>query len=346
MPIDEPAAAERKDLDRRRAAAPGDADHVDRADGALVGRLALRQVPDGREAVAIAGGLLELLALGRIAHLLLQLAQNRARVSGEELDHALHDLAVVLLRHVADARSQTAVDVVVEARDPRVAARLRPLARPVREDAVEDVQRLPHLLRGGIRAEVGDPAPVPLPRKHDPRVLVLHGHGDVGIALVVAEANVERRPVPLDQVLLQVERLHLGRGDDHLDLLDALEQPVEPEPAVPAAKVRAHAGPEGLGLADVEHGALGVAEEVDARLRREPLQLRLDALLAGGCHRRRHVRVSLAGHPRYLGTSTLGQHAVKDRRHSPEDDHAADGQHRDDRHRHNPRASVVTDSDG
>ena len=40
------------------------------------------------------------------------------------------DRAVVLLRDVADAQRQAAVDVVVEARD-RVAARLRPLARPV-----------------------------------------------------------------------------------------------------------------------------------------------------------------------------------------------------------------------
>ena len=95
-------------------------------------------------------------------------------------------------------------------------------------------------------------APVPLAREHHARVLVLDGHGDVGVALVVAEADVERRPVALDQVLLEMERLDLGRGDDHLDLLDALDQPVEPEPGVAAAEVRAHAGPERLRLADVE----------------------------------------------------------------------------------------------
>jgi hypothetical protein len=187
--------------------------------------------------------------------------------------------------------------VVVETRDAGVAARLRPLAGPVREDPVQDVEGLSYLLRGRVWAEVDDAAPVPLPREHDARVLVLHGHGDVGVALVVAEADVERRPVPLDEVLLEVVGLDLGLRDDHLDPLDALDQPVEPEPGVPAAEVRPHARAERLRLADVEHVVLRVAEEVDARLRREPLQLLLDALFARrrcalGC--RSHVKFSLA----------------------------------------------------
>ena len=180
---------------------------------------------------------------------------------------------------------------------PGVPARLRSFARPVRKDAVQDVQRLPHLLRRRVRAEVDDPAPVPLPREHHARVLVLDGHGDVWIALVVAQADVEGRPVALDQVLLEVEGLHLGGGNDHLDLLDALDQPIEPEPAVPAAEVRANAGTQRLGLADVEDAALSTTEQVDARLRGEPLQLLLDPLLAGGCGRGGHVQVSLASRP-------------------------------------------------
>ena len=101
--------------------------------------------------------------------------------------------AVVLLRHVADAGRQAALDVVVEARDPAVAAGLRALARPVGEDAVQDVERLAHLLRVRVRAEVDDAAPVPLAREHDARVLVLHGHRDVRERLVVAQPDVERR---------------------------------------------------------------------------------------------------------------------------------------------------------
>src|SRR2546422_6874267 len=49
---------------------------------------------------------------------------------------------------------------------------LRPLAGAVREDAVEDVERLAYLLRVRVRPEVDDTAPVPLAREHDPRIVV------------------------------------------------------------------------------------------------------------------------------------------------------------------------------
>ena len=101
---------------------------------------------------------------------------------------------------------------------------LRPLAGPVREDAVEDVERLANLLRVRVRAEVDDAAAMPLAREHDPRVLVLDGDGDVRERLVVAEPDVERRPVALDEVLLEMERLDLGIGDDHLEVGDPLGQ--------------------------------------------------------------------------------------------------------------------------
>ena len=87
---------------------------------------------------------------------------------------------------------------------------LRPLARPELEDAVEHVERLAHLLRVRVRAEVDDAAPVPLAREHHARVLVLDRDGDVRERLVVAQPHVERRPVALDEVLLEVQRLDLA----------------------------------------------------------------------------------------------------------------------------------------
>ncbi len=212
------------------------------------------------------------------------------RLAAEELDDPVDDPAVVLLGHVADARREAALDVEVEARNPGVAARLRPLAGPVGEGAVQDVERLAHLLRVGVRAEVDDAAPVPLAREHDPRELVLDGHGDVRVRLVVAQADVERRPVPADQVLLQVERLRLGRGDDDLDPLHPLDHLLEPEARVAGAEVRADARAQRLRLADVHDLVPRAAEEVDAGLRGQRLELRLDALLAGLIDRFGHAR--------------------------------------------------------
>jgi hypothetical protein len=55
---------------------------------------------------------------------------------------------------------------------------------------------------------------MPLAREHDARVVVLYGHRDVRIGLVIAQADVERRPVTADEVLLEMEGLGLVRGDD------------------------------------------------------------------------------------------------------------------------------------
>ncbi len=124
--VDHLAAAQREDLHRAAVARERDADHVDVADVAAVCGLPLREVLDREEPVAVARRLLELLLLGGGAHPLLHVAQDRRRVAGEKLRHAADHLGVALLRDVVDTRRQAAVDVVVEARDARVPARLRP----------------------------------------------------------------------------------------------------------------------------------------------------------------------------------------------------------------------------
>jgi hypothetical protein len=217
--------------------------------------------------------LLEALFVGCPLHLLLELAHDRLGVAREELDHLVDHLAVVLLGDIANAWGQTALDVVIETGDARMAARLRPLAGPVREDTVEDVERLADLLRIRVRAEIDDPPAMALAREHDPRVLVLDSDGDVGERLVVAQPDVEGRAVPLDEVLLEVERLDLGVGDDHLEIGDPRGQASDPRAGL---KVAAHTRPKRLRLADIEHLAPLVAEEVDARFRRQRLQLLLE----------------------------------------------------------------------
>jgi hypothetical protein len=47
---------------------------------------------------------------------------------------------------------------------------------------------------------------------------------DIGKALVVAQDDVEARPVFLDQVVFQQQRLGLGLGDRDLDMPDELDQ--------------------------------------------------------------------------------------------------------------------------
>jgi hypothetical protein len=213
-------------------------------------------------------------------HLPLQLALDRPRVPGQEVDDAVDDLGVGLLRDVVDTGGVAALDVVIEAGNSGVPARLRALARAVLEDAIEDIERLPHLLRIRIGTEVGDAAPVPLAREHDAREVVLDGDGDVRKGLVVAQPDVERRPVPLDEVLFQVQRLDLAAGDDHLDVGDALRKLRNCVPDVGRGlEVTAYAGPQRFGLANVEDVPPRVPEDVDTGLRRQPFQLLFESFL-------------------------------------------------------------------
>ena len=277
--VDHLPVAEWEDLHDRAVPLGRKADDVDGADRTAICGLALGEVLHRAQTVSVARRVLESL-LGRgLAHLPLQLALDRLRVAREKLDHLVDDRAVVLFGDVADARRQAPVDVVVEARNPRVPSRLRPLAGTVREDTVQDVERLAHLLRVRVGAEVPDPATVPLPREHDARVLVVDGDSDVREGLVVAQPDVERRPMPFDQVLLEVEGLHLVLGHDHLDVLDPLGELLDRRPgAVARLEIGAHTRPQRLGLADVEDLTALVAEQVDARLRGQGLQLLLQVL--------------------------------------------------------------------
>ena len=93
---------------------------------------------------------------------------------------------------------------------------------------------------------------------------------DVRERLVVAQPDVERRPVALDEVLLEVERLGLVARDDDLDVRDAARELPDRHAAVAALEVAAHARAQRLRLADVQRVALLVAEDVDARLARKP----------------------------------------------------------------------------
>ena len=113
-----------------------------------------------------------------------------------------------------------------------------------------------------------------LAREHYARVFVLNRDGYVGERLVVAEPDVEGRPVALDEVLLEVQRLDLVLGDDHLDVLDPLGQLLDGRACVLALlKVRTDPRSQGLGLADVEDISGLVPEEVDPRLGGERFQL-------------------------------------------------------------------------
>ena len=216
--VDHSPAAEREDLNGGAVGADSHADHVDRPDRRALDRLPLGQPLDGAQPVAVARRIFEALLGRRLAHPPLELGPDGPVVPGEELDHVLDDRAIVVLRNVPDARRETPLDVEVEARNAAAPARLRSTRTACSGRPGSARRGSRGLLRVRIRPEVDDAAPVALAGERRARELVLDGDSDVRERLVVPKPHVERWPVPLHEVLLEVQRLDLGAGDDRLDL--------------------------------------------------------------------------------------------------------------------------------
>ncbi|MCX5742351.1 MAG: hypothetical protein NT062_07630 [Proteobacteria bacterium] len=140
---------------------------------------------------------------------------------------------------------------------------IRPeVARVVVADVAHDLHaREPIALRRGVGLGLDEP-------QHE-------------VLLVVAQLHVEARLVLLDQVVLEEQRLLRRRHHDRLDVVDQPREEArrDEEPLVAAlAEVLPHADPEVLRLADVDHRALGVLEQVDARIGRDAVEQLVDGL--------------------------------------------------------------------
>ena len=107
----------------------------------------------------------------------------------------------------------------------------------------------------------------------DARPLVLHGHLDADVRLVVLEPDVVARLVLLDEVVLEDQRFLVVAGDQGLEVGDALHEEAHLAALVAAAEVGAHAGAQALRLADVDDLAVLVLQQIDARPRLHRVEL-------------------------------------------------------------------------
>ncbi len=181
--------------------------------------LALDGEADRGQPVAKARRPLELELRRRLAHLGLQPVDDRLGVTVEERHQLRHEPAVLLGLDGAHARARAALDVVEQAgpAEQLVAPQLGVRARPDREGTQEQVERLSDRVGVRIGAEIAGVLAPGAPHHRRLRPLVADGDRQIGIALVVDEADVETGPVRLDQVVLEHDGLDVAADDDPLD---------------------------------------------------------------------------------------------------------------------------------
>jgi hypothetical protein len=246
--------------------------------------LRLDRALDRAQPVAQPARLFEALRLRGRRHLRAQLAQEVVGLAAQEQDRPAHERLVRLVGDPAAARRSAAADRVLEAGPALapVAAEHRIAAGAQREDPLQRAERAAQPGARGVRAEVERSVARELPRLGEAWIGLGRVEAEREVLLVVAQPHVEARLVLLDQLVLEEQRLLHVRGGDHLEVGDAVHQERNLVAAVAAAvEVAAHARAQALRLADVEHGPLGVAEDVDAGLDRQ----RADALFERA-HRR------------------------------------------------------------
>ena len=269
LAAEHPAPSHHEHLKRGLEIVVGHADHVDALGAIEHHLLGFEGAPRGAELVAELRRLLVLLALGRLVHLAVETLHHRLRVAGEEVGERVDVGAVGLVRdpaHLGHARPAAPTDVEVEARSLRARTLVEEGvgARAHREDAGQRVERVADRPRVPVRPEVADLLPLRAAEHLGARPLLPHGEREVRVALVVAVADVEPRPVALDQVVLEHQGVDLAARDDPLDALGVLHHRLGAR-VQGLAPVVGESLAERPGLADVDHPAVAVAEQVGAR---------------------------------------------------------------------------------
>ena len=191
------ARADEEDLDTDADLRARDADCV------LIARtrddiLFLGDLLHGAKLVPQARRRLEVEGRGRLLHAELQFALHILRAPFEEEQDGADHRRVVLLRDLADARREAALDVVLQ-----TGPVLQVAAGAQREEAAQELQALVH----GRDVRIGAEVARAVLRQEDARVLLLHRDLDVRVALVVLEADVVVRAMLLDEVALEDQRL-------------------------------------------------------------------------------------------------------------------------------------------
>ncbi len=173
-----------------------------------------------------------------------------------------------------DAGAEAALDVVLQA-GARMVARQIDLAAGDEEAAVDEVDQPMREVARKIRAEVGAAVFTQAAGDEDLGIAVGEGDLDVGVGLVVAQQDVEARLALLDEIVLEREGLMLVGHRDviHVDRL-AHQRAGLGVSLRRSQEVGAHAGAQVLGLADVDHLALGVLVEIAAGEGREGADFR------------------------------------------------------------------------
>ena len=225
--------------------------------------LSLLHLAHGDQQIAVPGGEFEELRGCCCLHALFERAAQFCLPAFQEHLCVAHCLPVVLGRgEVLDARSQAALDVVLQA-GPGMVARKIDLATRQEKAAVDQVD---HPVRqvAGEKGSVVCASVLAQPAGHkNLGVPVSQGQLDVGVGLIVAQQDVEARLALLDEVVFERQRLMFVFHQDVIDVHGLAHERARLGICLGGPQqVRTYPGTKVFRFADVDHVALRIAVQI------------------------------------------------------------------------------------
>ena len=268
LATDDASLANVEDLHSGLEVVVSEADDVD-VFAALGNHLLLLDRPAHRnQPVTHTRGALVLHRRGRRLHLGIEPLDDRVGVTFEEVAQLADQLPICDLADLTHARAAALLDVEQQTRPPKplMFVELAGAAGANREAAQQEVERVADRVCVGVRSEVLGALALATTHHQRPRVLLVERDRQERVALVVAETNVEPRPVLLDEAVLEHQRLDLVADLDPLDRLGRRDHLRGPRVHVAwILEVVGKALPKAGRFTDVDHTAEGVVELVRPR---------------------------------------------------------------------------------
>ena len=222
--------------------------------------------------------LLEPHLLSRLRHFSSQLFDNVIVISIQKTDRLFDLLAVLFFGNVSLARCLTLVDVIVKTR--AVLADLLWQALIAATDIVQLPQqfdRIFHSSGARVRAEIFRLVLLHLMGKQNAWKILVHGHLNVRVRLVIFQHRIVFRTVLFDKVALQHERLQFGIRHNILKAGDMRDHPLNLRPFVAARlEILADTVFQRNRLSYVDNCIVRVVHQIDAGFPRQFFQFFLD----------------------------------------------------------------------
>ena len=263
-----PANVKQIDGHQRRLGMPGqDVDIVPRGGGNFLALLDLRE---RSQKIAVGGRLFETFGTGGLEHARLQTFHQVRTAALQKHFRVARGLRVFFIRGESrNAGPVAPADVILQAR-PRVSARQVHRARGDAKRLVDEMDDPVRKTGGEIGTKVNRAVFRKAPGDVHARIFLERRVTDVRIRLVVAKQDVELRFVLLDQIVFEGQGFALVVHDDVIDVRDFAYQRASLRVEPPRLQeVRLDAVPQGARFAHVENISQRVLEQVDAGVGRQ-----------------------------------------------------------------------------